>query len=96
DLTDELAPVFLLRWFYSACDYISDCWDSIFHNNWREMMPLLSLIFSALFILFGTVIVQAFSDSSDERESSPPDKEEAQEKTGKTEPSFTKENSRFL
>ncbi|KAL4673934.1 hypothetical protein H8959_017868 [Pygathrix nigripes] len=60
DLTDELAPVFLLRWFYSASDYISDCWDSIFHNNWREMMPLLSLIFSALFILFGTVIVQAF------------------------------------
>ena len=26
----------------------------------REMMPLLSLVFSALFILFGTVIVQAF------------------------------------
>jgi DnaJ family protein C protein 16 len=26
----------------------------------REMTPLLSLIFSALFILFGTVIVQAF------------------------------------
>lgn len=26
----------------------------------REMMPLLSLIFSALFILFGTVVVQAF------------------------------------
>lgn len=26
----------------------------------REMMPLLSLLFSALFILFGTVIVQAF------------------------------------
>ncbi|PNI25878.1 DNAJC16 isoform 6 [Pan troglodytes] len=93
DLTDELAPVFLLRWFYSASNYISDCWDSIFHNNWREMMPLLSLIFSALFILFGTVIVQAFSDSNDERESSPPEKEEAQEKTGKTEPSFTKENS---
>jgi len=60
DLTDELAPIFLLRWFYSASDYISDCWDSIFHNNWREMMPLLSLVFSALFILFGTVIVQAF------------------------------------
>ncbi|XP_034875619.1 dnaJ homolog subfamily C member 16 isoform X1 [Mirounga leonina] len=93
DLTDELAPIFLLRWFYSASDYISDCWDSIFHNNWREMMPLLSLVFSALFILFGTVIVQAFSDSNDERESNPPDKEEAQEKTGKTEPTFTKENS---
>ncbi|XP_043429761.1 dnaJ homolog subfamily C member 16 isoform X3 [Prionailurus bengalensis] len=93
DLTDELAPIFLLRWLYSASDYISDCWDSIFHNNWREMMPLLSLVFSALFILFGTVIVQAFSDSNDERESNPPDKEEVHEKAGKTEPSFTKENS---
>ncbi|XP_040317890.1 dnaJ homolog subfamily C member 16 isoform X2 [Herpailurus yagouaroundi] len=85
--------IFLLRWLYSASDYISDCWDSIFHNNWREMMPLLSLVFSALFILFGTVIVQAFSDSNDERESNPPDKEEVHEKAGKTEPSFTKENS---
>ncbi|KAM9706737.1 dnaJ homolog subfamily C member 16 isoform 3-T3 [Dama dama] len=93
DLTDELAPIFLLRWLYSASDYISDCWDSVFHNNWREMMPLLSLVFSALFILFGTVIVQAFSDSNEERESSPPDKEEAREKTGKAEPSFTKEPS---
>uniref|UniRef100_A0A8D1QHN4 DnaJ homolog subfamily C member 16 n=1 Tax=Sus scrofa TaxID=9823 RepID=A0A8D1QHN4_PIG len=93
DLTDELAPIFLLRWLYSASDYISDCWDSIFHNNWREMMPLLSLVFSALFILFGTVIIQAFSDSNDERESNPPDKEEAHAKTGKTEPSFTKEPS---
>ncbi|XP_044891063.1 dnaJ homolog subfamily C member 16 isoform X3 [Leopardus geoffroyi] len=85
--------IFLLRWLYSASDYVSDCWDSIFHNNWREMMPLLSLVFSALFILFGTVIVQAFSDSNDERESNPPDKEEVHEKAGKTEPSFTKENS---
>ncbi|XP_040143888.1 dnaJ homolog subfamily C member 16 isoform X4 [Ictidomys tridecemlineatus] len=93
DLMDELAPIFLLRWLYSASDYLADCWDGIFHSNWREMMPLLSLIFSALFILFGTVIVQAFSDSNDERESHPPDKEEAPEKVGKTEPSFTKENS---
>nr|XP_030733626.1 dnaJ homolog subfamily C member 16 isoform X2 [Globicephala melas] len=61
DLTDELAPIFLLRWLYSASDYISDSWDVIFHSNWREMMPLLSLVFSALFILFGTVIIQAFS-----------------------------------
>ncbi|XP_019774509.1 dnaJ homolog subfamily C member 16 isoform X2 [Tursiops truncatus] len=61
DLTDELAPIFLLRWLYSASDYISDSWDGIFHSNWREMMPLLSLVFSALFILFGTVIIQAFS-----------------------------------
>ncbi|XP_004603414.2 dnaJ homolog subfamily C member 16 [Sorex araneus] len=94
DLTDELAPIFLLRWFYSASDYISDCWDSIFHNNWRELMPLLSLIFSALFILFGTVIVQAFSDSNEERESNPPNKEETREKAGKTEPNFKENNSK--
>lgn len=37
-----------------------------------------------------------FSDSNDERESNPTDKEEAHEKAGKTEPSITKENSRFL
>ncbi|XP_048206244.1 dnaJ homolog subfamily C member 16 isoform X1 [Perognathus longimembris pacificus] len=93
ELTDELAPMFLLRWLYSASDYLADIWDSVFHNNWREMMPLLSLIFSALFILFGTVIVQAFSDSSEEQESQPPEKEEVPEKTGKTEPSFTKDIS---
>ncbi|XP_065431495.1 dnaJ homolog subfamily C member 16 isoform X7 [Chrysemys picta bellii] len=58
----------------------------------REMMPLLSLIFSALFILFGTVIVQAFSDSSDERDSPLPQKEEPNEENEKT---FSKENSRI-
>uniref|UniRef100_A0A8C6P9V8 DnaJ homolog subfamily C member 16 n=1 Tax=Nothobranchius furzeri TaxID=105023 RepID=A0A8C6P9V8_NOTFU len=30
-------------------------------DDLREIMPLLSLVFSALFILFGTVIIQAFS-----------------------------------
>ncbi|XP_010608909.1 dnaJ homolog subfamily C member 16-like [Fukomys damarensis] len=93
DLTDELAPVLLLRWLYSASDSLADCWDVLFHSNWREMMPFLSLIFSALFILFGTVIIQAFSESSDEQESHPPDKEEVPEKAGKTEPSFAKESS---
>ncbi|XP_028921232.1 dnaJ homolog subfamily C member 16 isoform X3 [Ornithorhynchus anatinus] len=93
DLIDELAPVFFLRWFNSVSEYLSDCWDSVFHNNWREMMPLLSLIFSALFILFGTVIVQAFNDSGDERDSSPPDKEEANEKSEKNDTSFSKENN---
>ncbi|XP_020028826.1 dnaJ homolog subfamily C member 16 isoform X3 [Castor canadensis] len=93
DLIDELAPVFFLRWLYSASDYLADIWDGMFHSNWREMTPLLSLIFSALFILFGTVIVQAFSDSNEERESHPPDKEEVPEKAGKMEPSFTKANS---
>ncbi|NXH11250.1 DJC16 protein, partial [Bucco capensis] len=95
DLNDELAPMFLIRWFYSTLDYISDCLNSLFHTNWREMMPLLSLLFSALFILFGTVIVQAFSDSSDTRDSPPSEKEEAATKT-KNNTSFSKEsNSRI-
>uniref|UniRef100_A0A663LKT0 DnaJ homolog subfamily C member 16 n=1 Tax=Athene cunicularia TaxID=194338 RepID=A0A663LKT0_ATHCN len=88
--------MFLIRWLYSMLDYISDCWDSLFHSNWREMMPLLSLLFSALFILFGTVIVQAFSDSSDTRDSPPSEKEETAVKTEKNDPSFSKEsNSRI-
>uniref|UniRef100_A0A8D0HHU0 DnaJ homolog subfamily C member 16 n=1 Tax=Sphenodon punctatus TaxID=8508 RepID=A0A8D0HHU0_SPHPU len=95
DLNDELAPIFLLRWIYSASQYISDCWDSVFHSNWREMMPLLSLIFSALFILFGTVIVQAFSDSSDGRDSPPPTKEDTPQKNEKNDTGFSKENNRI-
>ncbi|KAJ0037162.1 hypothetical protein NL108_018000, partial [Boleophthalmus pectinirostris] len=59
-LNNEFASVFVLRWIYASCDYLSDVIEDILHNNWREMMPLLSLIFSALFILFGTVVVQAF------------------------------------
>uniref|UniRef100_A0A8D2KX39 DnaJ heat shock protein family (Hsp40) member C16 n=1 Tax=Varanus komodoensis TaxID=61221 RepID=A0A8D2KX39_VARKO len=92
DLNDELAPIFFLRWIYSATDYILDCWDSLFHSNWREMMPLLSLIFSALFILFGTVIVQAFSDSSDERDSPVPKKDEGPTKGEKNDTSFNKDS----
>ncbi|XP_077168169.1 dnaJ homolog subfamily C member 16 isoform X2 [Paroedura picta] len=92
DLNDELAPIFFLRWTYSAVDYLSECWDSLFHSNWREMMPLLSLIFSALFILFGTVIVQAFSDSGDERDAPPPKKEDPASKSEKNDTSFTKDN----
>ncbi|NXC54506.1 DJC16 protein, partial [Aleadryas rufinucha] len=96
DLNDELAPMFLVRWFYSTLDYISDSWDSLFHSNWREMMPLLSLLFSVLFILFGTIIVQAFSDSSDTRDSPPSGKEETAAKTEKNDASFSKEsNSRI-
>uniref|UniRef100_A0A8B9SUT4 DnaJ homolog subfamily C member 16 n=1 Tax=Anas platyrhynchos TaxID=8839 RepID=A0A8B9SUT4_ANAPL len=91
DLRDEL--MFLIRWFYSTLDYILDCWDSLFHSNWREMMPLLSLLFSALFILFGTVIVQAFSDSSDTRDSPPSEKEEATTKTEKNDTNFSKESN---
>ncbi|KAM9298811.1 dnaJ homolog subfamily C member 16 [Gastrophryne carolinensis] len=94
DLSDELAPVFFLRWFYTAADYWSDVWESVLHNNWREMMPLLSLIFSALFILFGTVVVQAFSDSSDERDSVPSAKEEPSDKEKSSEATYSKESSR--
>lgn len=47
-------------------------------------------------VSFLKLLVSYFSDSNDERESNPPDKEEVHEKAGKTEPSFTKENSRFL
>uniref|UniRef100_A0A8C7Z5A6 DnaJ homolog subfamily C member 16 n=1 Tax=Oryzias sinensis TaxID=183150 RepID=A0A8C7Z5A6_9TELE len=37
-------------------------------SSWRrEMMPILSLIFSALFILFGTVIIQAFSEPGESK-----------------------------
>uniref|UniRef100_A0A6Q2XY45 DnaJ homolog subfamily C member 16 n=1 Tax=Esox lucius TaxID=8010 RepID=A0A6Q2XY45_ESOLU len=61
ELNNEFASMFLVRWIYSAYDYLTEIIDDILHNNWREMMPLLSLIFSALFILFGTVVVQAFS-----------------------------------
>ncbi|XP_004070366.1 dnaJ homolog subfamily C member 16 [Oryzias latipes] len=63
-LNNEFASMFVIRWIYASYDYLSEVIDDILHNNWREMMPLLSLIFSALFILFGTVVIQAFSDSS--------------------------------
>ncbi|XP_061688476.1 dnaJ homolog subfamily C member 16-like isoform X2 [Syngnathoides biaculeatus] len=66
ELNNEFASMFLLQWVYAFYDYLSEVIDDILHNNWREMMPLLSLIFSALFILFGTVVIQAYSDSSDE------------------------------
>lgn len=43
------------------CFYSPLCFNrNTFLSSRREMMPILSLIFSALFILFGTVIIQAF------------------------------------
>lgn len=47
----------------AACDLIRPLGGvtlTSFLSSRREMMPILSLIFSALFILFGTVIIQAF------------------------------------
>lgn len=68
ELNNEFASMFIIRWIYAFSDYLSEVIDDILHNNWREMMPLLSLIFSALFILFGTVVIQAFSDSSEDNQ----------------------------
>lgn len=68
ELNNEFASVFVIRWIYASYDYLSEVMEDILHNNWREMMPLLSLIFSALFILFGTVVIQAFSDSSEDKQ----------------------------
>ncbi|XP_005886244.1 PREDICTED: dnaJ homolog subfamily C member 16 [Myotis brandtii] len=93
DLIDELAPIFLIRWFVTAFSYISDWLEDLYYNNWREMIPLLSLAFSALFVLFGTFVIQAFCDSNYDRESKNPDKKKAQEKAEKTVSSFTKENT---
>ncbi|XP_038864678.1 LOW QUALITY PROTEIN: dnaJ homolog subfamily C member 16 [Salvelinus namaycush] len=82
ELNNEFASMFLIRWIYTAYDYLTEIIDDILHNNWREMMPLLSLIFSALFILFGTVVVQAFSDSSEDGKSKPKAKDGAKAENG--------------
>ncbi|XP_014353837.1 dnaJ homolog subfamily C member 16 isoform X2 [Latimeria chalumnae] len=97
ELNNELAPMFLLQWLYAATDYVSYFFDALQHSNWREMMPFLSLIFSALFILFGTVIIQAFSDSSDENNPKPEQKKQTAEAAPSSEQSnetSSKENSR--
>ncbi|XP_062870924.1 dnaJ homolog subfamily C member 16 [Trichomycterus rosablanca] len=92
ELNNEFASMFLIRWISTAYDYLSEIIDDLFHNNWREMMPLLSLIFSALFILFGTVVIQAFSDSGDEKLSKSKAKETAKMANGS--PSTTTTSSR--
>uniref|UniRef100_A0A8C7Z031 DnaJ homolog subfamily C member 16 n=1 Tax=Oryzias sinensis TaxID=183150 RepID=A0A8C7Z031_9TELE len=61
ELNNEMAPIFIVQWLSAVFDYILQIYDGLLYSNWREMMPILSLIFSALFILFGTVIIQAFS-----------------------------------
>uniref|UniRef100_A0A8C8M3V9 DnaJ homolog subfamily C member 16 n=1 Tax=Oncorhynchus tshawytscha TaxID=74940 RepID=A0A8C8M3V9_ONCTS len=76
ELNNELSPVSL--WINAAYDYFLQIYDDLLFSNWREMMPILSLIFSALFILFGTVIIQAFSDSGEEK---PPQKPKNPPKT---------------
>ncbi|KAJ3602908.1 hypothetical protein NHX12_030653 [Muraenolepis orangiensis] len=75
ELNNEMAPMFLIQWLNAAYDYILQIYDDILFSNWREMMPILSLIFSALFILFGTVIIQAFSESGEDKPQKPKPRE---------------------
>ncbi|XP_040049259.1 dnaJ homolog subfamily C member 16 [Gasterosteus aculeatus] len=85
ELNNEFASMFAIRWIYASYDYLSEVIDDILHNNWREMMPLLSLIFSALFILFGTVVIQAFSDSSEDVQTKPKAKDGSKAENGSPE-----------
>uniref|UniRef100_A0A3B4A6B6 DnaJ homolog subfamily C member 16 n=1 Tax=Periophthalmus magnuspinnatus TaxID=409849 RepID=A0A3B4A6B6_9GOBI len=66
-LNNEMAPIFIIRWLNAAYDYFIQVYDDLLYSNWREMMPILSLIFSALFILFGTVIIQAFRSNKPQK-----------------------------
>ncbi|XP_078095065.1 dnaJ homolog subfamily C member 16 isoform X2 [Mustelus asterias] len=76
ELNDEFAPMFLLRWLYAMTDYASQIWESGFTQNWREMMPLISLLFSVVFILFGAFIIQAFGEPNDLESRSESEKEQ--------------------
>ncbi|XP_067359284.1 dnaJ homolog subfamily C member 16-like isoform X2 [Channa argus] len=78
ELNNEMAPLFIVRWMDAAYDYILQIYDDLLYSNWREMMPILSLIFSALFILFGTVIIQAFSEPGENKPQKPRPKEQPQ------------------
>ncbi|XP_017568062.1 dnaJ homolog subfamily C member 16 isoform X1 [Pygocentrus nattereri] len=89
ELNNEFASMFLIQWANVAYDYLSQMYFDLLHSNWREMMPIVSLIFSALFILFGTVIIQAFSDSGEEK----PPKQKAKESPKTAESSPNAENT---
>ncbi|XP_036415877.1 dnaJ homolog subfamily C member 16 [Colossoma macropomum] len=89
ELNNEFASMFLIQWANAAYDYLSQMYFDLLHSNWREMMPIVSLIFSALFILFGTVIIQAFSDSGEEK----PPKQKANESPKTAESSPNAENT---
>lgn len=81
ELNNEMAPIFFIRWLNAAYDYFLQVYDDLLYSNWREMMPILSLIFSALFILFGTVIIQAFSEPGENK----PQKAKSKEQPPSTE-----------
>ncbi|XP_068598200.1 dnaJ homolog subfamily C member 16 [Brachionichthys hirsutus] len=78
ELNNEMAPMFIIQWINAAHGYVLQVYDDLLYSNWREMMPILSLIFSALFILFGTVIIQAFSEPGESKTRNPKPKEQSQ------------------
>uniref|UniRef100_A0A8C2IXQ6 DnaJ homolog subfamily C member 16 n=1 Tax=Cyprinus carpio TaxID=7962 RepID=A0A8C2IXQ6_CYPCA len=92
ELNNEFASMFLIQWINTAYDYLAQFYFDLLYSNWREMMPVLSLIFSALFILFGTVIIQAFSDAGEDK----PAKQKATEspKTAESSPGQESTSSR--
>ncbi|XP_061076873.1 dnaJ homolog subfamily C member 16-like [Conger conger] len=61
-------------WIYSAYEYLSQTMDDFLHSNGLEVMPLLSLL-SAVFILLGTVIILAFSERGEEKQTKSKPKE---------------------
>ncbi|XP_005918599.1 dnaJ homolog subfamily C member 16 [Haplochromis burtoni] len=81
ELNNEMAPIFIIRWMNAAYDYMLQIYDDLLYSNWREMMPILSLIFSALFIVFGTVIIQAFSEPGESKPQKPKPKPKEQTRT---------------
>uniref|UniRef100_A0A9J8CXK9 DnaJ homolog subfamily C member 16 n=2 Tax=Cyprinus carpio TaxID=7962 RepID=A0A9J8CXK9_CYPCA len=78
----------LLRWDWVSNIFYIYC-SKLFLFCRREVMPLLSLIFSALFILFGTVVIQAFSDSSEEKQPKTKAKEASKAENGSPNTSST-------
>uniref|UniRef100_A0A8D3CUG5 DnaJ homolog subfamily C member 16 n=1 Tax=Scophthalmus maximus TaxID=52904 RepID=A0A8D3CUG5_SCOMX len=91
ELNNEMAPIFIIQWMNAAYEYILQIYDDLLYSNWREMMPILSLIFSALFILFGTVIIQAFSEPGENKPRQPnrPPKKDFVEVTELTDITYT-------
>uniref|UniRef100_A0A1A7Z1J2 DnaJ homolog subfamily C member 16 n=2 Tax=Iconisemion striatum TaxID=60296 RepID=A0A1A7Z1J2_9TELE len=81
ELNNEMAPIFIVQWMSAAYDYILQTYDGILYSDWREIMPILSLMFSALFILFGTVIIQAFSEPGESKPHQPKPKEQPNTQT---------------
>eukprot|EP00062_Callorhinchus_milii_P021154 gi/632977580/ref/XP_007905427.1/ PREDICTED: dnaJ homolog subfamily C member 16 [Callorhinchus milii] len=93
ELNEEFASIFLVRWLHVLIDYASHFWESGFNQNWREMMPLISLLFSVIFILFGAFIIQTFSEPSEQERSPGAEKQEPAAAKAQEEPKKQRSNS---